>query len=417
MISLSLETVFSSLGSVFKFILAIVAALTLIEAFVYMLAFRRPRGLIARLVTTISEVAIGAGFLYLLYQGLVAVEPHLPEGTTVGVGAIAAAVALVVVFFVTEPKPARRGLVWVLLTPALLGISFLIIYPFLFELKLAFTDAALSTIKNIHLTPFNLTDASVAKGWANLKTVFTGVVAHNATFWQVLLRTILWTAINVIFHVSGGMGLALLLNRSIRPLVKGIYRTLLVFPWAIPQTIAAMSLRNEFNFLYGFFNVMLRKVHTVLPFVGPVSWQQNPFWAFVSVCISNIWLGIPFMMVIILGGLQSISKEYYEAAEMDGAGAWMQFRHVTLPLLRPVITPSVILGTVWTFNNINVIWLITEGKPQEKTDILVTSLYKAAFQFYRYGFSAMFALVIFVILLLWALFYLRITGGTKSLYE
>ena len=102
---------------------------------------------------------------------------------------------------------------------------------------------------------------------------------------------------------------------------------------------------------------------------------------------------------------------------MDGANAWTQFRNVTLPLLRPVITPSIVLGTVWTFNNINVIWLITEGKPQEKTDILVTSLYKAAFQFYRYGFSAMFALVIFVILLVWALFYVRISGGTKSLYE
>ena len=86
-------------------------------------------------------------------------------------------------------------------------------------------------------------------------------------------------------------------------------------------------------------------------------------------------------------------------------------------MLSPVVTPAVILGTVWTFNSINVIWLITQGGPQEKTDILVSSLYKAAFQFYRYGFSAMFALVCFVILLVWALVYLRASGGTKSLYE
>jgi len=417
MISLTLETMLSSLGSVLTFLVAIVLATAVLEIYVYLLAFRRPRNVISGVVAALLEAAIALGFLYLVYQGLITAKANLPPGNLVGLGAALAVVAMVVTFFLTEPKPTQRGLVWVLLTPALLGISFLIIYPFLFEVKLAFTDAALSTMKNINLTPFNLSDASLAKGIANLRAVFTGVVAHDATFWQVLLRTVLWTAINVIFHVAGGMGLALLLNRPIRPLTKGIYRTLLVVPWAIPQTIAAMSLRNEFNFLYGFFNVMLRNIHAVIPAIGPVSWGQSPLWAFVSVCISNIWLGIPFMMLISLGGLQSISREYYEAAEMDGANAWTQFRNVTLPLLRPVITPSIVLGTVWTFNNINVIWLITEGKPQEKTDILVTSLYKAAFQFYRYGFSAMFALVIFVILLVWALFYVRISGGTKSLYE
>jgi arabinogalactan oligomer/maltooligosaccharide transport system permease protein len=321
--------------------------------------------------------------------------------------------ALVVVYFVSEPRPTRSGLAYILLAPALVGIAFLIIYPFLFEVKLAFTDASLNTVRNIKLTPFNLTDTSVAKGLANFRTVFTGVVAHDATFWDVLLRTVLWTALNVFFHLVGGMGLALLLNRPMSTWAKGLYRTLLIVPWAIPQTIAAMSLRNEFNFLFGFFNVMLRRVNTVLPFIGPVSWLQDPFWAFIAVVISNIWLGIPFMMVIILGGLQSISREYYEAASMDGAGAWAQFRNVTLPLLQPVITPSVVLGTVWTFNNINVIYIITKGGPQEKTDILVTSLYKAAFEFYRYGFSAAFALVIFAILLLWAVFYLRVTGAIR----
>jgi arabinogalactan oligomer/maltooligosaccharide transport system permease protein len=123
------------------------------------------------------------------------------------------------------------------------------------------------------------------------------------------------------------------------------------------------------------------------------------------------------MSVIILGGLQSISTEYYEAAEIDGASKWQQFWNVTIPLLRPVLTPSIILGTVWTFNRFDVIYLISQGGPQEKTDILVSSMYKAAFQFYRYGFTAMFALVIFVILLIFALVYIRISGGLKSAYD
>jgi arabinogalactan oligomer/maltooligosaccharide transport system permease protein len=417
MISLSPERMISSLGVILSFMIAIIAAVGFLEAYVYLLTFRKPKNTVAKVIVYLIEILIGAAFFYLIYQALIATKPKpLPSGLVLPAAGLAV-VAMIVAFLLTEPKRNPRGLILLLLAPALVGISFLIIYPFLFEVKLAFTSAALSTIKNTKLTPFDWSDASLAQGWANLTALFTGPVAHDATFWQVLFRTILWTALCVIFHVVGGMALALLLNRPMFPALKGTYRMLLIVPWAVPQTIVAMSLRNEFNFLYGFFNVMLRQIHTVIPWIGPVSWLQNPTWAFVAVVLSNIWLGIPFMAVIFLGGMQSISKEYYEAAEIDGAGARKQFRNVTLPLLSPVVTPAVILGTVWTFNSINVIWLITQGGPQEKTDILVSSLYKAAFQFYRYGFSAMFALVCFVILLIWALIYLRASGGTKSLYE
>src|SRR5690606_4340921 len=88
-------------------------------------------------------------------------------------------------------------------------------------------------------------------------------------------------------------------------------------------------------------------------------WWNNPYWAFTMVCIVNIWLGIPFMMVVLLGGLQSIPNSLYEAASIDGANAWQKFRLVTLPLLKPVMTPAITLGTIWTFNNINVIYLMT----------------------------------------------------------
>jgi len=135
------------------------------------------------------------------------------------------------------------------------------------------------------------------------------------------------------------------------------------------------------------------------------------------VIISNIWLGIPFMMVIFLGGLQSISREFYEAAEIDGASGWQQFRHITVPMLQPVSTPAIILGTVWTFNALNVIHLITQGNPQEKTDILVSSLYRAAFDFYRYGFAAAFALIIFAFLFLFAVGYIKAAGGLKAPWE
>jgi len=240
--------------------------------------------------------------------------------------------------------------------------------------------------------------------------VFRAPVLQRITFFPLLGRTILWTVANVVCHVTGGMILALLLNRPMR--LRGLYRTLLVIPWAMPQVIACLALKGEFHYHYGFVNLMLQRIG-----LQPIPWLRDPFWAFVAVCLSNIWLGIPFMMVIILGGLQSISQEFYEAAEIDGASWWQQFRNITLPMLRPVLTPAIILGMVWTFNNFNVIYLITGGGPMEGTDILVTALYKAVFEFYRYGFGAAFSLVIFAFLFLFAVIYVRLTGGLKGVYE
>ncbi len=400
MITLTWNRVVASLAIITEFLIFIIIGLALLEVYLYLIFHRKPRQKVLGAIVYGLESVDAALVLALFYMLLL--RAKTPPASLLMFSTIFFVVSLVVIFLLSIPRSTHVGLAYLLVAPAFIGVLFLILYPFGYEIYLAFTNAALRTMRN---PSFGL-----QYGINNFKAVFTGTVAHKATFWQVLIRTILWTVINVFFHVTGGMILALLLNRPLK--LRGIYRTLLIFPWAIPQTIAAMSLRNEFNYMYGFFNVMLKRVG-----MQPIPWLQNPHWAFAAVVISNIWLGIPFMMVIILGGLQSISREYYEAAEIDGANAWHQFWNVTMPLLRPVLTPAIILGTVWTFNNINVIYLITQGGPQERTDILVTSLYKAAFSFYRYGFSAAFALVIFIFLLTFALIYLRVSGGLKAVYE
>lgn len=117
--------------------------------------------------------------------------------------------------------------------------------------------------------------------------------------------------------------------------------------------------------------------------------------------ITSIWLGFPFIMVIALGGLQSIPQELYEAARIDGAGPVRRFFNITLPMLKPVLLPALVLGTIWTFNNLNVIWRVTDqGLPADKTHILVTYVYKAAFFYYRYGYAAAFSVFIFLVLML-----------------
>jgi arabinogalactan oligomer/maltooligosaccharide transport system permease protein len=396
-ISLTPEIMIQSFITVFRFLLLILAALAVMESVLYTLSHRRPKTPLFGLAILALTVALAFAF-----WRFVRPAEGLETAVKAGIGVALLLADMGLYWLVSSPHSTRLGLAYLLLAPALVGISALMLYPFAYNVYLAFSNMGMMTIRTFTV--------SLANGIENFRSVFTGVVAHDATFWEVLGRTILWTAINVFFHVTGGMALALLLNRPLR--FKGLYRTLLVFPWAIPQTIACMALRNEFNFQFGFFNVMLRNLG-----LTPINWLTDPTWAFIALCISNIWLGIPFMMVVILGGLQSISREYYEAAEMDGASGVQQFRNITLPLLQPVLTPAVILGTAWTFNALNVIYLITRGNPQEKTDILVSSLYKAAFDFYRYGFAAAFALVIFGFLLLFAVLYIRATGGLKAAWE
>ena len=289
--------------------------------------------------------------------------------------------------------------------PAVIGILILYIYPLLWELNVSFTKMS---IRYFVMPGFlGLTgEKNIFVGFQNYINVFTGPVLKNTGFWQLLLQTIVWTVINVTFHVTLGIALALMLNRKMRG--RNIYRALLILPWAIPAFISLQIWRTELNNEYGAVNQLLHMIG-----LGPVPWLTDPFWNFFAMCAVNIWLGVPFMMVIVLGGLQSISHEYYEAAEIDGAGTVQQFRSITMPLLRPVLVPAVLLGTFLTFNNILVPFFINQNE-LETSDILVTALYRAAFQYSRYGFSAAFAFVIFAFLMVFTIFYVRKTGVLKG---
>jgi arabinogalactan oligomer/maltooligosaccharide transport system permease protein len=170
---------------------------------------------------------------------------------------------------------------------------------------------------------------------------------------------------------------------------------LLILPWALPQYITALTWRGMFNYEYGAVNQILVR-YLNLP---AVEWLTSPFEAFAAVVLTNIWLGFPFMMVVALGALQSIPAELYEAAEVDGASAWRQFWGVTVPLLKPAMIPAITLGVVWTFNNINVVWLVTNGgEPNDQTHILVSFVYEAAFTMYRFGWAAALSMILFVLL-------------------
>jgi arabinogalactan oligomer/maltooligosaccharide transport system permease protein len=279
----------------------------------------------------------------------------------------------------------RYALPFLFLAPASAVLLLVVLYPFLYNVVIAFSNMSL----------YHLRDWSFI-GLEHFRTIFS-----EPAVWSVFLKTVIWTTLNVVSHLTLGVGLALLLNQEIRG--RALYRALLILPWAMPQYITALTWRGMFNYEYGAINLGLRALH--LP---PMPWLSNEGFAFAAPILANIWLGFPFMMVIALGGLQSIPRELYEAAAIDGAGWWFRLRKITLPLLRPVLVPAAILGTIWTFNNLNVIWLVTnQGEPADKTHILVTYVYKAAFHYYRYGYAAAFSLVIFALLLAFVVAFLR----------
>jgi len=284
----------------------------------------------------------------------------------------------------------------VLLAPGLLVILAVIAFPLLFNFVLSFSNANIYHIRDWRLI-----------GVTQYLSVF-----RQQLFWTILLKTIIWTLVNIVFHVSIGVFLAVVLHQRF---IKGrsAWRVLLILPWALPQYICALTWRGMFNYEYGAVNLFIVKyLH-----MSPVSWLTSPLQAFIAVIITNIWLGFPFMMLIALGGLQSIPEELYEAAEVDGASKWFQFWNITAPLLRPVMVPAITLGVIWTFNNINVVWLVSNmGEPADSTHILVSYVYKAAFNMYRFGWAAALSVVIFAILLTFSQVFSKRTRAIESIY-
>jgi arabinogalactan oligomer/maltooligosaccharide transport system permease protein len=218
-----------------------------------------------------------------------------------------------------------------------------------------------------------------------------------------------WTVTNVSFGVSFGLLLALVLNtKGLR--LRPIYRVLLILPWAMPNYITALIWKGMFHRQFGVVNQVL-----AIFGVEPLSWFEHPFTSFLTAWATNAWLSFPFMMVVSLGALQSIPADVYEAARVDGASRWQQFRAITLPSLRPALVPAVILSVVWTFNMFNIIFLVTGGAPEGATEILITQAYKFAFERYRYGYAAAYSVVIFGILLVYGWFQNRVTRATEAI--
>ena len=284
---------------------------------------------------------------------------------------------------VPRVRAALPAYAWLL--PAALGMTLVVFVPFLAGAAVSLFTHSGGEFTFVGLANFGRILSSSEYG-----------ITHPLSFWFTLVVTVAWTVANVTLHVSVGLGLALLLQDPWMKL-KGVYRVLLIVPWAVPNYITALIWKGMFNRQFGAVNAFLD-----LFGVEPVSWFSNFFTSFAANVATNTWLGFPFMMVVTLGALQAIPRDLLEAAEVDGANAWQRFRHVTLPLLQPALLPAVILGAVWTFNMFNIIYLVSAGEPDGSTEILISEAYKWAFtRQAQYGYASAYALLIFGILWMW----------------
>ena len=230
----------------------------------------------------------------------------------------------------------------------------------------------------------NFFDIIFARDWS---------ITSSLSFYFTLIVTVGWTLANLFLHVGIGLALALLLREPWLKF-KGIYRVMLIVPWAIPNYITALIWKGMFHQQFGAINGLLTSIG-----LEPVSWFAQFSTSFAANLITNTWLGFPFMMVVSLGALQSIPRDLEAAASVDGASGFQRFWHITLPLLKPALLPAVVLGSVWTFNMFNVIYLVSAGEPDSSTDILISDAYRWAFsRGNRYGYASAYAVLIFFIL-------------------
>ena len=305
-------------------------------------------------------------------------------------------------------KEHRQAYLYVL--PAMVGMVVLVFFPFFYGIAISFTD------QNIYNTSRPLADIWVGlRNYGDILGDFSvarragdgSLVFNYLNFYWTLLFTVVWTVCNVAYGVTVGLILALILNREMA--LRPIYRVLLILPWAVPNYITALVWKGMFHQQFGVVNQMVQLLGG-----SPVSWFDRPLTSFLTAWATNGWLSFPFMMVVSLGALQSIPADLYEAARVDGASRWEQFRAITLPSLKPALVPAVILSVVWTFNMFNIVYLVTAGEPGSSTEILVTQAYKFAFERYRYGYAAAYSTVIFGILLIYGAVQNRVSRATEA---
>ncbi|WP_209797367.1 carbohydrate ABC transporter permease [Clostridium moniliforme] len=286
------------------------------------------------------------------------------------------------------------------LLPALISILIFTIFPIIYTVYIAFTDYTIFTNGSPHFV-----------GFKNFIEVFTG--PFKEVFFPVLAWNIIFALLSTGLTFLLGLVVAMAVNNP-NMKERGIYRAILIIPWALPATVAVLSWQGLLNGSYGAINNLLIHLHFISK---PIEWLTDPIMARISIIMVNVWLGFPYMMNVCLGALGAIPDSYYEAADVDGASKFLQFRKITLPSLAQTAYPLLISSFAFNFNNFGSAFLITEGGPPRiatqfagYTDILASVNYKLSTQFGRFDIASTISIILFLVLATMSYYQMKMSG-------
>jgi arabinogalactan oligomer/maltooligosaccharide transport system permease protein len=324
-------------------------------------------------------------------------------------------------------KIKRNLLPYYYLVPAFLIMGVITFYPLIYQVIISFTNFETKDL----LLGLNSPKLQFI-GLKNYIDIFTGALpVENFNFFRVLEFNFWWAISNVFLHVPAGVLIAVMLNTE-GLWLKKIYRALYILPVVVPPIVVATVWRNIFDEQYGAMNQLLTSISMLFGHLDPVNlrWltEYTPpipgflpgaplTLAYYAMMIANFWLGWPLMSVIATGALQSIPKDLYEAASIDGATGFQQFRNITIPLLTPAMMPAAVYGFTITFNLFGLVFFMTGGGPARSTELLVTFAYNLVRNLRWFGVAAAFAVIIFFVALVVLLITNRITRATQSYSE
>lgn len=273
--------------------------------------------------------------------------------------------------------------------PSLILIALIVVFPIFYTAFISLTN----------MSVYHWFDFTVI----GLDNYAKALFVFDSGFLGALLNTILWTAVNMVIQLVLAYVLASLLNiQKLR--FRKFYKTLLMFPWAMPGYVSILLWKTGiFNTQFGLLNQWMQKLgHET------VRWLSNDVSAFICCTVVNLWLALPFMLMIMDGAMQSIDKSYYESAILDGATWWERTWYITVPTIRPIIAPAVIITIFTTFKQFDVIYLLTQqmgAKTGSGLHTILTYAYENAFITNNYGYSSAISIIIFVLLIVFSIRY------------
>jgi multiple sugar transport system permease protein len=282
----------------------------------------------------------------------------------------------------------RNASLLAFLAPAAVFVVIFYLYPIVFNVQMSLQEYTARSF---------VTGEAPFVGFDNFSRLFS-FSDFRSTSWN----SVVFTVVSIFFQFTIGLALAIFFQRRF-PL-NTLLKSLLLLPWLMPVIVSGAIWVRLLDLDYGVVNFALRSLGIISE---PIPWLPGAEWALVSVLIANIWIGIPFNMVILHGGLQAIPGELYEAASIDGAGSWQRFRFISWPLLRPVTTVLLVLGVIYTLRVFDVIMAITRGGPGNASHTLNTWGYQLSFTRLDFGLGAAVGDILIVVSMIFGLVYLR----------